>query len=151
MSRLDTDLLGQLVRARHTCLRQLRDIGLKQMELVRDGNMTALLDLLSAKQRPLVELRRIESALEPFRGQAPETRLWRTAEDRAACARQVEECEAMLREIIVQEKECETTLVRRRDEAAVQLQFVHSAGQARGAYTAPSRTQASQLDLQVGS
>jgi hypothetical protein len=65
---LATDLLSQLVRARLTCLTQLRDIGLKQMELVRDGNMTALLNLLSAKQRPLTELQRIESALDPLVG-----------------------------------------------------------------------------------
>jgi hypothetical protein len=147
---LATDLLSQLVRARLTCLTQLRDIGLKQMELVRDGNMTALLNLLSAKQRPLTELQRIESALDPFRGQDPEARRWRRAEDRAACARHVKECEAMLREIIAQEKECETTLVRRRDDAAVRLQGIHSAGLARGAYTAPSHAQVSQLDLQVG-
>jgi hypothetical protein len=145
----DTDTLSQLVRARYSCLVRLRDMGSKQLELIEDGNMTALLDLLSAKQRPLMELRRIELALDPYRGQDPEERRWRRTEDRTACSRMVEECEALLREIVAQEKQCEATLTRRRDEAAVRLQGYHMAGQARGAYTAMPQMEVSQLDLQV--
>jgi hypothetical protein len=149
MTALDTDTLSQLVRARYTCLVRLRDMGAKQLELIQDDNMTALLDLLSAKQRPLVELRRIELALDPFRGQDPDQRRWRGAEDRAACSRTAAECEALLREIVTREKQCEATLTRRRDEAAVRLQGFHVAGQARGAYTALPQMEVSQIDLQV--
>lgn len=145
----DTDTLSQLVRARYSCLVRLRDMGSKQLELIEDGNMTALLDLLSAKQRPLMELRRIELALDPYRGQDPDQRRWHKTEDRTACSRMVEECEALLREIVAQEKQCEATLTRRRDEAAVRLQGFHMAGQARGAYTALPQMEVSQLDLQV--
>jgi hypothetical protein len=149
MDKLDTEILAQLVRAKRSCLVQLRNMGPKQMELVEQGNMTALLDLLSAKQRPLTELRRIELALDPFRVQDPEQRCWRSPEDRAACARQVEECQRLLREIMTREKQCEAVMVRRRDEAAVQLQGFQAAGQARGAYAAASQVEVSQLDMQV--
>ena len=53
----------------------------------------------------------------------------------------------MLEEIIAQEKQSEEVLSRRRDEAAARLQGMHAAGQARGAYTAPSQPGFSQLNL----
>jgi hypothetical protein len=146
---IDTNLLTQLVRAKHACLLRLRGMGQKQLELIEEGNMTGLLDLLSAKQRPLSELRQIEQALGPFRAQDPEQRRWSSPEARDACARTANECENVLREILKREKQCETELVRRRDEAAVRLQGFHVAGQARGAYTGGSARGISQLDLQV--
>ncbi len=149
MAAFETETLFHLVRAKHACLVQLHDMGRKQLSLIQDGNMTALLDLLSAKQRPLMDLRRIEAALDPFRDQNPDERRWRRSEDRTACAREVEECESLLREIVAQEKQCEATLTRRRDEAASRLQGLHVAGQARGAYAAPTPAEVCQIDLRV--
>lgn len=146
----DTDVLVQLAGAKRACLTQLRDMGKRQLDLIECGNTTGLLDVLSAKQRPLIELQRIERALDPFRGQDPEKRRWRTPADRAACARLVEECETMLSEIVRREKQCESVLTRQRDEAAVRLQGFHVAGQACGAYTAATHVQTSQLDLSSG-
>jgi hypothetical protein len=150
MPSLDTNLLADLVRAKHTCLVQLRDMGRRQLELVDEGNMTALLDVLSAKQRPLVELQRIEKALDPFRSQDPQQRCWRTAEDRAACADCLRQCDDLLAEIVGQEKRSEAALARRRQETAIQLSGVHLAGQALGAYAAPPRHESTHIDLVAG-
>jgi hypothetical protein len=133
---LDTELLARLVRARRACLAGLRDIGKKQIELIEQGNMTALLDVLAAKHRPLAELQRIERALDPFRGENPAGRRWASPEDRAACARAIDECEALLAEIVRQEKHCEQALLRQRDETAARLARFRLAGQVRGAYVA---------------
>jgi hypothetical protein len=138
---LPTDILVQLVRARYTCLVQLRDLGRRQLELIDQGNVTALLDVLSVKQKPLRDIQRIEKALDPYRGQDPEQRPWRSAEDRADCAQMVQQCDALLKEIVAEEKRCEEIMVRKRDAAAVRLQQLRSAGQAQGAYAATSRTQ----------
>jgi hypothetical protein len=147
MSAPDTDILADLVRAKRSCLIQLRDAGRRQLELIDGGNMTALLDLLAAKQRTIVQLQRVERALDPFRGQDPDARRWRTPQDRAACCEQLQQCETLLGEIISQEKCSESNLTRRRDVAAVRLQGAHLAGVARGAYTAQPQTNVSQLDL----
>lgn len=147
---LKTDALVQLVHARYLCLTQLRDMGQRQRALLDEGDITSLLDLLSAKQRPLMDLQRIEKALHPFRNEDPEKRLWRTPAERAACAQEIEACERLLREIVGQEKLCETALVAQRDEAAVRLQGFRSAGQAFGAYNAVSQGQmnhVNQIDL----
>ena len=63
MTTAETDMLVQLVRAKHSCLVQLRDIGRQQLDLIDQGNIPGLLALLSAKQRPLMDLQRIERAL----------------------------------------------------------------------------------------
>lgn len=144
---LETDLLADLIARKLACLVGLREMGRLQMELVREGEITRLLELLSTKQKAMAELQRIEKAMDPFRRQDPDARRWRTSETRSECARQLHECEALLGEIVEQEKQSEQELVRRRDEAAVRLQGAHAASQARGAYTATSGAEGSRLDL----
>ena len=146
-SPLETDALADLVRARHACLTRLRDLGSEQIGLIEGGNITALLDVLSAKQRPLSDLRRIERALDPFRGQDPESRRWSAPGKRAVCARLAAQCDALLGEIVRQERQCEAAMIRRRDETADRLQQFRQAGQACGAYAAASRVKINQLDL----
>jgi len=147
MAAFETDILADLIRAKQTCLTQVRDMGRRQLELIDNDDMTTLLDLLAAKQRAIVQLQRIERALDPFRGQDPQQRRWRSPQDRQACAEQMQQCETLLREIIGQEKQSEGALIRRRDEAALRLRGVHLAGQARGAYTAQPQGTVRQLDL----
>jgi hypothetical protein len=147
MPALETDLLAELIRNKRECLVQLREMGRRQLELIDDGDMTALLDVLAAKQRLLEKLQQIERGLDPFRGQDPGRRHWRTPEDRRLCTEQLQLCERLLAEIISQEKCSESALLRRRDEAARRLQSAYLAGQAREAYTAQSHGRAKQIDL----
>ena len=145
MTALETDLLADLIRRKLDCLVQLRDMGEKQFELVRADRITELLDVLSAKQRVLMELQRIERAMDPFRGQDPESRRWRTPDGRRNCARQLQRCQTLLGEIMDREKQSEQELIRRRDDVEAQLQGVHKASQARQAYTAPSHPDVNRL------
>ena len=147
MTPLHTDILMQLVRARHACLVQLRDLGRRQMELIAQGNVTSLLDVLTVKQKPLSDLNRIERALDPYRTQNAEQRQWRSPDERAACGRLVSECEAILKETVAMEKHCENVMVQQRDATAVRLQQLRAAGQAQGAYVTSRRADISQLDL----
>ncbi len=147
MPTFETDVLAELIRDKHECLVQLREMGRRQFELIDQRDMTALLDVLTAKQRALEKLQRIERALDPFRGQDPDRRRWRTAEDRRLCTEQLQQCERLLAEIISQEKCSEGVLLRRRDEAAGRLQSAHLAGRARQAYTAQPHGRVKQIDL----
>jgi hypothetical protein len=147
MTAFDTDLLLNLVRARHACLKQLCDLGRHQMKYVDQGNVTALLDVLAAKQKPLEDVRRVERALDPFRSQDPEKRVWKSAVERTKAAALIKECEDMLAEILERDKQCETLLVERRDAVGAQLQAMNSAGRARGAYNAIESPRTSRLDL----
>ncbi len=147
MTAFDTDLLGDLVQQKHRCLEHLAAMGQKQIDLIRRGSMTDLLDVLAAKQQVLLQLQRIERELDPFRGQDPEGRRWRSPERRSRCAADVSACEALLERIIAQEKRSEDEMVRRRDETAVRLQQTRAAGEARASYLARPHSAAGQLDL----
>jgi hypothetical protein len=147
MPALETDLLAELIRNKRECLVQLRDMGRRQLELIDEGDMTALLDVLMTKQRSLEKLQQIERALDPFRSQDPDRRRWRTGEDRRLCTDQLQQCERLLAEIISQEKCSEGALLRRRDEAASRLQSAHLADHARQAYAAQPHRQTKQIDL----
>ena len=147
MSVLETDQLAELIDRKHTCLTELREIGARQLELVRGGEMTALLDVLAAKQRLLERLQSVERELAPFRSQSPESRKWRTELHRQRCSKQIDACEALLAEIIQQEKLGETELTQRRDAAAARLAGAHQAGRTRGAYMANETQHTGQLDM----
>ncbi len=147
MTTPDTDLLAELIRRKLDCLVRLRAMGQKQIELVRTDRMTDLLDVLGSKQRVLTELQQIERALDPFRGQDPDRRRWRSADSRQACAQKLKQCESLLGEIVRQERQSERELIQRRDEVAQQLQGFHLASQARGAYAAQSDSYEGRLDL----
>jgi hypothetical protein len=144
---LETGLLAELIGRKRDCLVQLRDLGPRQLVLVREGSMTALLDLLSVKQRLLVDLQRLERQLDPFRGQDPDARRWPTPEVRQQTAGRLAECEALLAQIVRQEKQSEEELIRRRNQTAIQLQGIHAAHRARGAYLAPGCGAPGRLDL----
>ncbi len=147
MTPLETDALADLVRQKRDFLLSLREMGKRQMKFVVEGEMTRLLDVLAEKQRVLNGLQRVERALDPYRGQEPEARLWRNDRARADCAQLLDECERLLKETVEQERQSEAALVVRRDEAAVKLHHAHTAGRARGAYLERGRANSSRLDL----
>ncbi len=147
MTERDTDLLAELVRGKLECLSRLRDMGHRQLEFVSGDQTTELLDVLAAKQQVLLRLQQIERQLAPYRDQEPNARRWRTPEQRQLCARQLEACEVLLREIVAQEKNAEQELMRRRDDLATRLQGMHVADRARGAYQAETQPPARRIDL----
>jgi hypothetical protein len=147
MTLTDTDILAGLIGRKRDHLLTLREMGRRQMEFVADGEMARLLDVLAAKQRVLNDLQRVERALDPFRDQDPEARIWPSTKARADCAKMLDECEQLLRETVEQERKSEAALTLRRDEAAVRLHGAHAAGRARGAYVDRSPSSISQLDL----
>ena len=143
----ESDQLAELVERRQRYLLLMRDLGVQQMTLIESGDMTALLRVLGAKQRVMAELERAERALDPFRAQSAEERVWRSPELRERCRQQLDESAALLAEILNQEKQGEGLLVRRRDEAAERLAGSHFSHHAHTAYHTLPGTNISQLDL----
>lgn len=145
----DTKRLAALIDAKHSILVQLRQQSRRQLELIDQGDMSNLLVLLSSKQNLLGQLQKIEKAIDPYRNQEPESRRWETPQLRERTRKLSEQCQALLSEIMVIEKQGESDLVQRRDDAAQQLQGVHSSEQARGAYSrhASQASNGRRLDL----
>jgi len=150
MTKIETDILSELVDAKRETLRQLRDLGMQQQRAVESGDTTQLFQVLAAKQRVVEQLQHVERQLAPFHKQEPDQRQWRNAEDRQQCAATAQECSQLLADVIRQERESEQSLILRRDEAANQLKAVHSAAHLRETYDSQSRGTPSRLDLTCG-
>lgn len=146
-----TERLAELVRAKHACLTRLCSLGKRQLVVIDDGDITLLLNLLSAKQSLLAELQTIERGLDPFRQQDPDQRNWANATERQRSSQMLQQCEVLLKDILAQEKQSEQQLCQRRDEAAARLQGSHLASQARGAYHSDPGMRVGQLDLSTES
>jgi hypothetical protein len=131
-----TERLANLIRNKHQVLTQLRDVGQRQSKLVAIGDTTSLLKLLAAKQHLISALQAVEHELTPYFAEDPESRKWRTFEDRALCAQQAAECNSLLEEVVQLEKSGAEQMTARRNEVAEQLQRFHAAAHVRSAYEA---------------
>lgn len=144
---METDRLAKLIEQKREVLRQVHDLSLKQAEIVEQGDVSRLLNLLSAKQSFLDVLQLVEKQLDPFRSQDPDSRQWRTPEMRQQVRVAAEESDRLLQEIMRMERESETHLGHRRDAAMTRLQGVHSKTQARDAYLQQDHPASTGFDL----
>lgn len=145
--RLETELLAEFIGKKLALLEQLRDLSRRQTDLVSGDDMPRLLSVLSAKQKLLNELQKIQKRLEPFRTQDPATRQWRSQAERERCRQLVERGETLLGEIMLVEKQSETEMARRRDDAAERLQGFNSSADATRAYIHSPGSPRSTFDL----
>lgn len=143
---MDTNQLATLIKQKYEVLTQLRQLADRQTEIIATSDMTRLLALLATKQGLLQQMQRIETQIDPFREQDPESRLWPSNECRMQTRAAAERCEALLAEIMSREKQCEGDLIVRRDKIAERLQGMHNGTHAASAY-AESMTTRNQLDL----
>jgi hypothetical protein len=130
----NTDLLAALIEQKHACLVQLREMGMRQEELIQASDMTQLLRVLASKHHLIGTLQRIETDLAPFREEDPDTRMWVSLEARAQCAHTAALCRGLLDEVVRQEKLNESLMLKRREAIAFRLGHVHASARASGAY-----------------
>jgi hypothetical protein len=145
---LTTEQLTLLIVQKHQVLVQLRDLARTQLQVIAADDTDRLLSLLAVKQPLLAELQRVERALDPFREQDPERRIWPAADTRRRCQVVAERANALLQELLQLEQQAEGQLVLSRDETAQQLQMSSGAHAARQAYVVvPSLPTSGGLDL----
>jgi len=140
----DTDRLTKLMALRLECLSGIRDLSIKQRELIEVGEIGQLLRLLSAKQRLLLRMGDADQQLKPFLTQDPEQRPWRNKEDRGRCAKMADLCDLLLKQVMEQERQCEELLSKRRDGVARQL---HELGVRKSTHDAYSRQDSESLNM----
>ncbi|MEM8944631.1 MAG: flagellar export chaperone FlgN [Planctomycetota bacterium] len=141
MTSLTTETLADLIDKRYRCLTQLRDLGKKQRELIRVGDMGALLRLISTKNQLIAALQSIEQGLSPFHDQDPDQRNWHSPDAKTRCKQLATDCQALLNEVMEMERQNEQRMVARRDEVAAQLQAAQAANTARSAYQSHQQSQ----------
>ena len=142
--------LSQLVTQRLRILEELLEMGRRQREVVAAGDTERLMTLLVAKHKLLRQLQVIERSLDPFREEDPESRRWRSPQDRAACRAAMERSTQILRQIEELDRHAESELVKQRAATEQQLQGLDHAHQARSAYLDVGGGVPSRLDLDAG-
>lgn len=144
---MDTDVLARLIDNKHALLVQLLELAQRQAIFVEQGDMTRMMSLLAMKQRLLNAIEQLERQLDPFREQDPDARVWRSPDDRARARETSTACDALLRQIMAVEKQCEGGMSLRRDEAAERLQAAHFSSQAAHAYASLPGAAGGQFDI----
>ena len=142
-----TEQLAELIRKEHECLLAMRDLSRRQLALVESDDLTGLLKVLTAKGHLVNMLQTIQSEMEPFRKQDPDGRHWPSPQQRQQSARLSAASSELLREIVEVEKQSESRMRIRRDEAAARLQGAHVAQNARDAYAARPGANPGMLDV----
>ncbi len=140
-----TEKLAELIHQKCQIAAQLFKIGQRQTTTIEAENTNALLKLLSAKQHLISALQSLENELKPFQNQDPESRQWRSPEQRALSAKEAEQTNQLMAEVIRMEKQNELVMTKRRDEVAQQLQQVNNANQASNAYESNNSNTLDQL------
>lgn len=129
-----TEQLATLIAAKLEVLELLTRIANTQLSLIETGEMSTLLTVLTAKQQLISRMQSLESQLDPFRQEDPDTRVWSTPERRKQCQDHARRSEALLAEILLTEKRAEALMLSRRDQTARRLDSMHTAGEAGNAY-----------------
>ena len=148
MTPLDTEQLAALVAAKLQVVEILVRLGHRQLDLIDAGDAAVLLKLLAAKQTVLDQLQTLERQLDPFRGQDPGERVWRTPAHRVQCQAQADRCAALLSEAMELEQQGEAAMVARRDAVAAALAMAQSAADARTAYAIEPTAIAASLQVE---
>lgn len=143
----DTDRLAACITHKLRLLERLVELSGQQERSIADDDVDALLGLLVAKQRLVDGLQQVERALDPYREQTPESRVWRSTAERDKCRAASARCDALLRELLAAEQRAGDTLSHQRDRMENRLQGYESAAKAQSAYMQSAPKPAPRLDL----
>jgi valyl-tRNA synthetase len=146
--RQQTDILVDLIAKKRELLLELRALTQRQAEVVSSGDMRELMTVLSAKQTLLSQVQRIEQGLDHFRQQDPESRNWRSTQERQQCRSHAEQCQQLVTELVSMEKSCEASMIRQRDQVSQQLNMADNAANARAAYVDQQLPTSGGFDIQ---
>jgi hypothetical protein len=142
-----TDFAG-LIDARLAVLVQLLALARRQAAVIGENDLTMLLTVLAGKQQLVTELQALDRQLAPYQRQQPQSRQWPSAAERTRCQQQAARCEAVLREILLIEKQAEDQMTQQRDAVAQRLAtFAQSAQAARAYIPSAPPPQTGMLDL----
>ncbi len=126
--------LLELLDAQHGLYRELRRLAQAQRDLIAAEDPSALLNLLSQRQRLIDRLAAINQRLEPVRGDWKRIEAMLTTEQRRRAAGLVDRVGQLLAEILRTDEADSKTLSARKESAGRQVQTTTAVSQAQAAY-----------------
>ena len=141
-----TDLLADLMAQRLGTLDELVKLARRQRDLAQEGSLVGVVEALNAKQPLVDQLLAIERALDAYRDDEPELRVWRSDELRTRTRRMAELSQPLLAETLAIENECERMLLVLKEDVGTQLRESQGVDLARRGYAGKTARRGS-LDL----
>lgn len=142
-----TDFLLDCMRQRRELLETLKTLAESQAMTAEQTEIDLTLGVLGRKQALFEELADVQRLLQPYMHDDPESRLWRSAEQRERCRQLAEQGQRLLRETMHIEQLTLQEMTSRRDAVAAQLQDGQDSILAQTAYQADSMLGAGALDI----
>jgi len=130
----DSEHLFQLVGQKLERLEQLYAYSGNQRQYVETEDMEAILEILGAKQRLLIEIEGIDRRIAGYRVDDPEERVWPTPEMRAQCREKISQCDRLVRETLECDRIATERLTEKKSAAKQQLQQFVDTAHVQGVY-----------------
>lgn len=142
-----TDFLHQCMRQRCELLEALKTLAESQAMNVDQAQIDLTLSVLGRKQALFEELAEVQQKLQPYLQDDPQSRLWRSTEQRQQCRQLAQRGQQLLQETMHIEQQTLQEMTSRRDAVAAQLQDGQDSILAQTAYQADSVLGAGVLDI----
>ena len=150
----DSEHLFQLIGQKLERLEQLHACSGNQAQYVEAEDMGAILEILAAKQRLLIEIEGIDRRIAEYHVDDPEERVWPTQEMRVQCRGKIARCDRLVRETLEYDRIAAERLTEKTSAAKRQLQQFVDTAHVQGAYrqqkTRPGTTTHPRVDLGAG-
>jgi predicted KAP-like P-loop ATPase len=117
-----TEQLFHWIETKLHLLSEMHQMSIDQTDFVSRHDMTALMTLLSRKQSLMESLHEVQSQLQPYQSQDPESRVWSSIERRKACQAMIARCDTLVQNLIVMENRSLDNMTLQRELVSAQLQ-----------------------------
>ncbi|MDR3234573.1 MAG: hypothetical protein LBT46_13090 [Planctomycetaceae bacterium] len=134
-----TNTFFDIIRREEQLLERLLYISRRQLEIVRNGNMTVLLQHLGQRQQLWNEFELLEEQMQPHKEVAPEQRVWKDGAERQTAEQSLERCKVMLAEILVTDNTSLDETFAQKTETELQLKRIQRAKNVVPAYAKHSK------------
>ncbi len=125
---------SELIRKKEGILRRLTPLSVRQLEIVRSGDMSRLIPFLGQKQRILAEFEEVEKLLGPFRDIPPEKRTWSNARERHETGEAIRRCATMLEEILQNDSQSVEETAAQKDRLEEGVRRIQQGSRAHSSY-----------------
>ncbi|MDR1491586.1 MAG: hypothetical protein LBT05_02515 [Planctomycetaceae bacterium] len=130
----DTEQFFQLIQKKRERLICIRELSQRQLQYVGEENLGALLELLAAKQRLLIEIEGVDKHLAKYREDDPEKRVWSSPEMRQQCRETAAQCDILIRKILEIDGLAGRQLTEKKEAAGRSLKQLDNSARVQNAY-----------------